>query len=137
VAGPADRAGTRPISEYCVRNVQSFFMSGAAPKACNFLHQVFKLQDERAISAYRYLFKCGLDDQDPQDQDDVDTLHAEGHGNGIPDVEVLSPDEQEGDGDQKDEMKDEEEEEEEKEKEDEEEEGGGRRRSSLIITRTT
>jgi len=44
----------------------------------------------------------GLDDQDPQDWDDVDTLHAEGLG--IADVEVLSPDEQEGDGDQKDEM---------------------------------
>ena len=83
-------------------------MSGAVPKACNILHQVFKLQDERAISAY--LFKCGLDDQDPQNWDDIDTLHAEGLG--IADVEVLSPDEQEGDGDQQDEMEVEEKEEE-------------------------
>ena len=53
-------------------------MSGAAPKACNILHQLSRLQDERAISAY--LFKCGLDDQDPQAWDDVDTLHTEGIG---------------------------------------------------------
>ena len=82
-------------------------MSRAAPKACNILHQVFELQEERAISAY--FFKCGLDDQDPRDSDDFDTWHAEGLG--IPDVEALSPDEQEGDGDQKDEMEEEEEEE--------------------------
>ena len=68
--------------------VQSSFMSRAAPKACNILHQVFKLQEERAVSAY--LFKCGLDDQDPRDWDDVDTLRAE--GTSILDIEVLSPD---------------------------------------------
>ena len=71
-------------------------MSRAAPKACNVLHQVFKLQEERAVSAY--LFKCGLDDQDPRDWDDVDTLHAEGLGTSILDVEVLLLDNQEGDG---------------------------------------
>ena len=86
-------------------------MSRADPKACNILHQVFKLQEERAISAY--LFKCGLDDQDPRDWDDVDTLRAEGLGTSILDVEVLTPDNQEGDGDQKDDMEEEEEEEEE------------------------
>ena len=31
--------------------VQSSFMSRAAPKACNILHQVFKLQEERAVRA--------------------------------------------------------------------------------------
>ena len=69
--------------------VQSSFMSRAAPKACNILHQVFKLQEERAISAY--LFKCGLDDQDPLDWDDVDALSMEGLV--MPDVDGLSSDE--------------------------------------------
>jgi hypothetical protein len=70
-------AGITPLEPGAWKQyVQSPFMSQANPQACNILHQVFKLQEQRGISAY--LFKCGLDDQDPQDWDDVDTLHAEG-----------------------------------------------------------
>jgi hypothetical protein len=60
-------------------------VSGAAQKATS--------SDERAISAYLIiiiiiiiiiLFRCGLDDQNPQDWDDIDTLHAEGLVSSIP-----------------------------------------------------
>ena len=56
------------------------------------MHQVLKLQEERAISAY--LLKCGMDDQDPEEWDDVDSLAREGLN-----AEGLLPDEGEEDRD--------------------------------------
>ena len=64
-------------------------MSKGSPEVSNILHQVFKLQDREGIS--RYLLKCGLDDQDPLDWDDVDALSMEGLV--LPDVDGLSSDE--------------------------------------------
>ena len=78
---------------------------------------MFKLQEKKAMSAY--LLKCGLDDQDPEDWDNPDTLLKEGHtldGLVIPDVDGLTSDEEAGEGKKGDEM------EEDKEKEEEEEE---------------
>ena len=51
-------------------------MPKGSPAACSILHQVLKLQEQRAISAY--LLKCGMDDQDPEEWDDVDSLAQEG-----------------------------------------------------------
>ena len=56
--------------------MQSSFMTKGAPAACDILHQVFKLQEKKAISVY--FLKCGLDDQDPEDWDDADVLLGEG-----------------------------------------------------------
>ena len=50
------------------------------------------MQEERAISAY--LLKCGMDDQDPEEWDDVDSLAREGLN-----AEGLLPDEGEEDRD--------------------------------------
>ena len=71
-------------------------MSKGSPSACSILHQVLKLQEQRAISAY--LLKCGMDDQDPQEWDDVDTLAREGL-----DAEGLQSDEGEEDRDKEEE----------------------------------
>ena len=81
--------------------MQSSFMSQGSHAACQILHQVCKLQDTRAISAY--LFQCGLDDdQNPEDWGDVDSLRAESLV--MPIVAGLSSDEEEGAGETEDEM---------------------------------
>ena len=46
-------------------------MTKGAPAAAGILHEVFKLQEKNAISAY--LLKCGLDVKTPEDWDDADT----------------------------------------------------------------
>ena len=69
---------------------------------------MFKLQEKKAMSAY--LVKCGLDDQDPEDWDDADTLLKEGltlDGLVIPDVDGLTSDEEAGEGEEGDEMEEE------------------------------
>ena len=69
---------------------------------------MFKLQEKKAMSAY--LLKCGLDDQDPEDWDNPDTLLKEGHtldGLVIPDVDGLTSDEEAGEGEKGDEMEEE------------------------------
>ena len=94
----------------CDRYVQSSFMTKGAPAACDILHQVFKLQEKKAISVY--LLKCGLDDQDPEDWDDADVLLGEGlnlEGLVMPDVDGLTSDEEAGEGEKGDEMEEEEE----------------------------
>jgi hypothetical protein len=94
---------------------------------------VCKLQDTRAISAY--LFECGLDDQNPEDWGDVDSLRAEGLV--IPIVAGLSSDEEEGEGETEDEMEEEEEEEpeetEEKEPEETEEKDEEENAQNLVM----
>ena len=75
---------------------QSSFMPKGSPAACSILHQVLKLQEKRAISAC--LLKCGMDDQDPQEWDDLDSLAQEGL-----DAEGLQSDEGEADRDKKEE----------------------------------
>ena len=90
--------------------VQSSFMTKGAPAACDILHQVFKLQEKKAISVY--LLKCGLDDQDPEDWDDADVLLGEGlnlEGLVMPDVDGLTSDEEAGEGEKGDESEEEEE----------------------------
>ena len=85
-------------------------MTKGAPAACDILHQVFKLQEKKAISVY--LLKCGLDDQDPEDWDDADVLLGEGlnlEGLVMPDVDGLTSDEEAGEGEKGDEMEEEEE----------------------------
>ena len=85
-------------------------MTKGAPAACDILHQVFKLQEKKAISAY--LLKCGLDDQDPEDWDDADVLLGEGlnlEGLVMPDVDGLTSDEEAGEGEKGDESEEEEE----------------------------
>lgn len=98
-------AGITPMqSGVWKKYVPTSFMPKGSPAACQILNQVCKLQDKRAISAY--LFACGLDDQNPEDWGDVDSLRAEGLV--IPDVDGLSS-EEEGEGDMEDEMEEEEE----------------------------
>ena len=80
-------------------------MSQGSHAACQILHQVCKLQDTRAITAY--LFQCGLVDQNPEYWGDVDSLRAEGLV--MPIVAGLSSDEEEGEGETEDEMEEEEE----------------------------
>ena len=89
--------------------VPESFMNKGAPDACHILHQVFKLQEETAISAY--LFKCGLDDQDPADWDDTHVLLGEGliEGLVVPEVDGLTSDEESAKGEKGDEMEEEEE----------------------------
>ena len=83
------------------------FMSEGSPAACQILHRVCKLEDRRAISAY--LFQCGLDDQNPEDWGDVDSLRADGLV--MPIVAGLSSDEEEAEGETEEKMEEEEEEE--------------------------
>ena len=75
-------------------------MSQGSPRACSILHQVLKLlsqlQEQRGLNAY--LLKCGMDDQDPQEWDDVDSLAQEGL-----DAEDLQSDEGEEDRDKEEE----------------------------------
>ena len=72
--------------------VQSSFICQGSPAACQILQQMCKFQDRRAISAY--LFECGLNDPNPEDWGDVDSLRAEGLV--IPIVAGLSSDEELG-----------------------------------------
>ena len=48
--------------------VETSFQTQGAPAASHILHKVHKLQQKNAISAY--LFKLGLDDQNPEDWND-------------------------------------------------------------------
>ena len=48
--------------------VETSFQTQGTPAASHILHKVHKLQQKTAISAY--LFKLGLDDQNPEDWDD-------------------------------------------------------------------
>ena len=69
-------AGITPMqSGVWKKYVPTSFMPKGSPAACQILNQVCKLQDKMAISAY--LFACGLDDQNPEDWGDVDSLRAE------------------------------------------------------------
>ena len=107
-------------------------MSQGSHAACQILHQVCKLQDSRAISAY--LFQCELDDQNPEDWGDVDSFQAQGLV--MPIVAGLSSDEEEGKEETEDEMEEEEEEEseetEEKEPEETEEKGKEENAQNLV-----
>ena len=48
--------------------VETSFQTQGTPAASHILHKVHKLQQKTAISAY--LFKLGLDDQNPEDWND-------------------------------------------------------------------
>ena len=48
--------------------MEASFLAKGSPAASHVLHEVHKLQNKNAISAY--LFNSGLDDQNPEDWDD-------------------------------------------------------------------
>ena len=71
--------------------MESSFLSKGSPAASHILHQVHQLQTKKAISAY--LFRLGLDNQNPEDWNDDEVLRT---GLVVPDADDPSSDEEEG-----------------------------------------
>ena len=85
-------AGITPFQEGVWKKyVESSFLSKGSPAASHILHQVHQLQTKKAISAY--LFRLGLDDQNPEDWNDDEVLRRDLV---VPDADDPSSDEEEG-----------------------------------------